>query len=236
MNGILFGDKHSYRDWGLILASRPVISPPSAKTIYIDVPGSNGSIDLTEALTGDVAYDDRPVTFVFSVIEKRNKWSDIYSEIMDYLHGRKMKILIDEDSDYYYIGRLSVNDWASDKASATITIEGTVEPFKVETHSSLEDWLWDDFDFETGIIREYKDIRVDGEKKFIIEGRRKPIVPTFITIPDKGSVLKVVWKGIEYTLPSGTSKVINIITSEGINELTFLGNGTISIDYRGGRL
>lgn len=236
MKGVLFGNKHSYRDWGLILASRPVISSPSVKTIYVDIPGSNGSIDLTESLTGDATYNDRTITFVFSIIDERSKWSDIYSEIMDYLHGKKMKILIDEDSDYYYIGRLSVNDWNSDIASSTITIEGNVEPFKIETHSSLEDWLWDDFDFETGIIREYKDIRIDGTKEFNIEGRRKPIIPTFIAVPDKGSVLKVIWKGTEYELPSGNSKVVNIIITEGKNTLIFLGYGTISIDYRGGRL
>ena len=43
MNGVLFGTKHSYRDWGLFLADRPTISEPEPKTMYIDIPASNGS-------------------------------------------------------------------------------------------------------------------------------------------------------------------------------------------------
>ena len=64
MDGVTFGTKHSYRDWGLLLKSRPVISPPSPKTVYVDIPGSNGVIDLTESLTGDVKFDNRTIKCV----------------------------------------------------------------------------------------------------------------------------------------------------------------------------
>lgn len=66
MNGVKFGSKHSYDDWGLILKSRPVISPPSPKTIYIDVPGADGIIDLTESMTGEVKFNNRTITFEFN--------------------------------------------------------------------------------------------------------------------------------------------------------------------------
>ena len=42
MFGVTFGDKHSYRDWGLIPKSRPVISPPAPKTNYISIPEADG--------------------------------------------------------------------------------------------------------------------------------------------------------------------------------------------------
>lgn len=236
MNGVKFGDKHSYKDWGLFLKSRPEISPPSTKTVYVDIPGSDGIIDLTESLTGDVKFDNRSIKCEFVVIDARNIWSNIYSEIMDYLHGKRLKIILDEDPTYYYIGRVQVNEWKSDKATSTITIEGNVEPYKMEMFSSLEEWEWDSFNFETGIIRNYKEIRVDETLTFTIEGRRKSVVPTFIVESDDGSGLKVQFKGSTFDLPDGTSKVVNIVIKEGLNTLKFTGNGTISIDYRGGRL
>lgn len=236
MDGVTFGTKHSYRDWGLLLKSRPVISPPSPKTVYVDIPGSDGVIDLTESLTGDVKFDNRTIKCEFVVLDARNRWSDIYSEIMDYLHGQRMKVRLDEDPTYYYEGRLQVNEWKSDKVTSTITIEGDVEPYKMEMFSSLEDWEWDSFNFETGIIRDYKEIRVDESLTFMIEGRRKSVVPSFTVVSDDGSGLQVRFNGTTYDLPDGTSRVLNIVIKNGTNTLYFTGNGTVSIDYRGGRL
>lgn len=236
MDGVTFGTKHSYRDWGLLLKSRPVISPPSPKTVYVDIPGSDGIIDLTESLTGDVKFDNRTIKCEFVVLDARNRWSDIYSEIMDYLHGQRMRVRLDEDPTYYYEGRLQVNEWKSDKVTSTITIEGDVEPYKMEMFSSLEDWEWDSFNFETGIIRDYKEIRVDESLTFTIEGRRKSVVPSFTVVSDDGSGLQVRFNGTTYDLPDGTSRVLNIVIRNGENTLYFTGNGTVSIDYRGGRL
>lgn len=236
MNGVTFGNKHSYNDWKLILKSRPVISPPSPKTVYIDIPASNGIIDLTEWMQGMVVFENRTITCEFNVIDARNRWSNIYSDIMDYLHGQQMRVILDEDPTYFYTGRWKVNEWKSDKKTSTIVIEGYVEPYKTERFGSLEDWEWDSFNFETGIIRDYKDIRVDYNLIFTIEGRRKPVVPTFIVQSDDGNGMKVRFKGVDYDLPEGESEVLNIILEDGQNELWFIGNGKVSIDYRGGRL
>ena len=47
MNGVIFNEKHTHRDWGLLLRRRPQISPPAPKTKLIQVPGSDAIIDLT---------------------------------------------------------------------------------------------------------------------------------------------------------------------------------------------
>ena len=111
--GVTFGEKHSFRDWKLLLNERPKISTPVAKTNYIDIPGSDGHIDLTEALTGDVKYETRQIKFTFITTKARKKWPSLYSDILDYLHGQEMKIILDEDRSFYYIGRVSVNEWES---------------------------------------------------------------------------------------------------------------------------
>lgn len=232
MKGVLFGDKHSYKDWGLILAERPVITPPKVKTNYIDVPNANGSLDLTEILSDDVKYENREMTFKFIVLEDRKRWHEIYSNIQEYLHGQEMKIILDEDRSYYYTGRCSVDDWTSSKVTSTIVIKALVEPYKLELYSSLEEWQWDDFNFESGIVRNYKDIVVNGEHELIIEGTRLQVIPSFIV---DGS-MSVTFNGHTYQLPAGTSKILNIVIKQGVNTLKFIGNGKVSVDYRGGRL
>ena len=57
--GVTLGGKHTYRDWGLLPKTRPTIAPPKVRTNYVDVPGLDGALDLSEALTGRVGYQTR---------------------------------------------------------------------------------------------------------------------------------------------------------------------------------
>ena len=83
MNGVIFNDKHTYRDWGLLMKTRPNISPPKPKLKLIEVPGSDSVIDLTESLTGKVHYEMRTIGFEFVMMEDRSRWTSIYSDIMN---------------------------------------------------------------------------------------------------------------------------------------------------------
>lgn len=241
-HSIIIGDKNTWADWYLIPSSRPVFNPPSPKTKFVDIPGSDWHLDMSTVLTGDIAYEARTGSIEFIVDNgflsdyRAEKWHLLYSEILDYIHGQLMKATLEDDPAYYYEGRFSVNEWASEPKNSKITIDYTVNPYKLEVTSSLEDWRWDSFCFEDGIIREYKDLRVDGALEFVITGRRMVVVPSFIVASDDGRGMKVKFNGTTYDLPDGTSRVVNIRTVEGENKLTFIGNGTISIDYRGGRL
>lgn len=235
-HSIMFGSKDSWVDWFLIPSSRPVFNPPSPKTKYIDIPGGNGHLDLTTSLTGDVVYENRTGSFEFIVDNGHREWFALYSDIMDYLHGQLLQATLEDEPTFYYEGRFSVNQWKSDPHNSKIVIDYNVSPYKYEMHSSLEDWIWDTFNFESGIVREYKDLRVNGSLDFTIVGRRMSVTPSFTVKSDDGKGLKVKFNGVTYDLYDGTSRVLNIKTVEGENKLTFTGNGTVSIEYRGGRL
>ncbi len=235
-HSITFGNKNTWDDWFLIPSSRPVFNPPEAKTLFLEIPGADGVIDLSTALTGDVRYGSRTGSLEFIVDNGHKEWFELYSDIADYLHGQKMKAILEDDPSYYYEGRFTVNEWKSDKLHSLITIDYVVDPYKLELFSGIENWLWDSFNFETGIIREYKNLSVDGTLNFYIEGSRKPIVPTFIVSSSNGKGITVVYNGTSYPLKDGENRVINIKLGQGTQLLTFKGNGNVSINYRGGRL
>jgi hypothetical protein len=134
MRGVTFGNNHSYREWGLLLKEYPYISPPEPKTKLIEVPGSDAVIDLTESLTGKVHYGMREGRFEFWVIGGRSKWPAIYSAIMNELHGKRVKIVLDDDPNWYYLGRVRVDEMASDKVTATIVLTAELEPYKRARH------------------------------------------------------------------------------------------------------
>lgn len=231
MYGVKFGEKHSYEDWGLILTSK-TINFPDPKIETVDIPGANGELDFTEALTGDVPYKNRKLTFNFSVKTSMRSWQNLMSSIANYLHGKKLKIVLDQDNQFYYYGRAELSPLNCNKSIGRITITCDAEPYKYDVFSSLEDWKWDTFNFETGIINRVKNIRVYGEQEVVITGRKLKVVPEI----QVSNPIIVEFENKQYQLQAGKQKVLNIEIVEGENILKFIGKGIVNIDYRGGCL
>lgn len=195
-------------------------------------PGADGELDFTESLTGDVKYKNRMITINLTMIEDISLWSEKISELQNYLHGKRLKIIFDDDLNYYYVGRITVNEFESDKNIKLIVLQGNAEPYKYDVASSTEDWLWDPFDFENGIINETKDLVVDRSLDVTIVGKRKRVVPKF----NCSTEMKLIFNGITFTLPKGESYSPYIEIVEGENNFRFIGDGTVTIEYRGGSL
>lgn len=236
---------HSFDEWGLYLSDRPDITNPSAKTMYIDIPGADGTLDLSDALTGDIKFNDRNLTFSFASTERRTAWYVLQSDISTKLLGRKLKIIVDDDPDYYYVGRISDIAQAPDSNSSTIfTMTCTVEPYKYELWSTIEDWEWDAFNFETGIIRQYKDIAVKPATPTLIEvyGARKQVIPklTVTSQDNKGMVIAHEGSSDQHDLKPGDNYVLDFVVKEGLNRILVVSlsdyTATISIEFRGGHL
>lgn len=129
-HSITFGDKNTWEDWHLVPSSRPLFNPPSVKTKIIDIPGGNGSLDLSDSLTKYPLYNNREGDIEFIVMNDYWEWYEAYSTIMNYLHGKTMIAILEDEPDYYYVGRFSVNSWKSQKDYSRITISYSVKPFK----------------------------------------------------------------------------------------------------------
>lgn len=123
-------NRNTWSSWHLIPTSRPVVNPPEVKTKYVDIPGANGSLDYTEALDG-VKYGNRTGSWEFMVANGYSDWASLYNEIMSYIHGKLLKVVLLDDPNYYYMGRLSINQWKSDQKYSTITIDYNFNPYKM---------------------------------------------------------------------------------------------------------
>lgn len=131
---------NTWEDWHLVPSSRPVIVPPKVQTKYVDIPGADGSLDLTDYLAGRPTFANREGTIDFTVLNNYNiegyeyVWSGLYSDIMDYLHGKRKLMILEDDPVYYYQGRFSVDSWATDQHNSKITIGYNLWPYKTATH------------------------------------------------------------------------------------------------------
>ncbi len=251
-HSITFGEKNTWTDWHLIPVSRPVFKPPEVKRVELDVPGGDGVIDLTSSLTGYPVYKNRTGTFEFYVMNGYGDWAQRYSEIMNYLHGQRMHAILEDDKNYFYDGRYSVDNWAPEKDRSKITIGYNVNPYKWSVESSVGNWLWDPFSFVDGVIRAtfFKSIPADTTKtehKFTQKMlSRAPTSPVFsVTSSDnRGVHMQFVNPNLGINesklLPDGKSHFPELVIYGELPISVFLwcdtGTGSVSIEFREGRL
>lgn len=127
---------NTWSDWHLIPSSRPFVAPPTVNEKYVEIPGRDGSIDCTSFLTGEPTYSDRKGSWEFIVIQDEydkepRTWASAYSMLMKRLHGKRLNVIFEDDPNYYYVGRFSVASWNSPKDWSRITINYTLEPYKI---------------------------------------------------------------------------------------------------------
>lgn len=133
-HSVIFGDKNTWDDWHLIPSARPVFAVPSQKVVTVDIPGADGIIDLSTALTGKPTFNNREGSFNFIVMLDLSygEWQDRYSEILNTIHGKSVRIILEDDPEWFYQGRVAVNVWSSpsDGSGSTVTIDYSVDPYK----------------------------------------------------------------------------------------------------------
>ena len=231
-HSITFGDKNTWDDWHLIPSTRPLVAPPPVKTKFVEIPGMDGSYDLTTWLTGRPVYQNRSGSIEFVVANDYLPWAVAYSNIMNYLHGQRMNMVLEDDPEYYYKGRFSVNSWKSDKWYSTITISYTLNPWKYRSESTMEPWKWDPFNFYTGVIQNFQAHPVSGSTTVVLYGYPMPATAKFTC----SSPMVLTFRGKTYNLSAGENVFEDLIIADGPNTLSFSGNGTVGIDYTGGSL
>lgn len=251
-HSITFGEKNTWEDWRLVPASRPVFNPPAQKTKLLEIPGGDGVIDLSQALTGYPVYQNRTGSVEFIVMNGFKPWHMAYSDIMDYLHGQTLRAVLEDDPEYFYEGRFTVNAWKSEKDWSRIVINYDVGPYKWSVLSSIDDWLWDPFNFQNGIIRTtlFKNISVASTPKDLhldaaLFGRA-PVCPRFLVSSTAGRGVHVRFVnpklGLDMTklLSEGTVQIPEFVffgdQGADIHLWCDSGTGTVSVDFRQGRL
>lgn len=131
MIGIRFGSIHTYDDWKLLLAQKQ-IGLPEVKTTTVEVPGVDGILDLTEALTGSVCYGNRELSFTFIALDALSgmTWAELLTKISAAIHGKKMDIVLDDDPEWKYTGRVTIDSFETSRSKRTVVIKCDCDPYK----------------------------------------------------------------------------------------------------------
>lgn len=211
MRGILFDTTHSFDDLNLIL-SKVDIPPAEVKTNYVDIPGSDGTADLTEA-HGKVTYYDRECVFTFTVYPGDN-FEEKKREVSNLLNGKRCKITLDKDPDYFWQGRCFINEYLSNKNIHKIAVGATVAPYKLRLNTT-------------------KAIIPAGVQTLrTLYNERKEVAPTITNT----AAATILFEGGTYTIEPGTHKVLDIMLKEGANKVIVTSGDAVIFEYQEGSL
>lgn len=233
-HSITIGEFNTWDDFYLVPKTIPSFAPPAPKTNYQDIPGADGAIDLSTALTGDIMYNNRTGTIDFIIEKGHRDWEYIYSEILNKIHGKRLKIILEDDNLWYYMGRFWVSAYSNGKHNPELTMSYSIEPYKCATYDTDAEWMWDPFSFEAGNAFDWFNLQVNGKITVECEWGRKTVVPVFYFTPQSNTSLTITignYTGT-YAVTNGKINYVvdpNLQLVQGRNEITVIGYGKLDI-------
>ena len=85
---------HTITDWGLAIGNNDYIGDVEQEKYYVDVPGTDGFLDFSEATTGRRIFKNRPINIELGGKKPRNDWDIIISDIRNLIEGREIKVIL----------------------------------------------------------------------------------------------------------------------------------------------
>lgn len=203
----------SYEDLGLLLAPY-TLEIPQAQENYIDIPGRDGKIDLTEIL-GQINYDDRKLDLCFTSSAGFTGSAIVYGQVANFLHGQKAKITLGSDPDFYLIGRCSLGNLNRAATKNQIEISANCEPFRYKQNKTVITQTIGELPFE---------VKINNSRML-----------TTPTITTTANVL-MNFENCDYALTAGEHLNTSIILKEGENLFTFKtgSSGDVTFSYQEG--
>ena len=216
MREIEFGNIKTNTDLGLRI-SKLKISNPDPKTMFIDIPFSDGALDLTESLTGEVEYKNRSFEAEFRMYMDEDYQSKL-SDINNLLHGQRIEIRTPERVGHYLKGRCFVDHVLANHYWIDLVVVAECEPY----------YYKDDLTIHTVSINS------TGTANVNLTNSRKRVIPTIINSAE----VTINFNGKTTVVSAGSHQFTNIILTEGDNPITISGaqGTTVRFEYQEGAL
>lgn len=207
----IFGEFNTFLDWDLILTAKD-LTPPEPKTYYVEIGGMDGSLDLSESLSGGVVYKNRTFKANFWTDHgKRADRVDLLQKIRSAIHGKKIHIIEPDDPDHYLVGRLKITGESNNLAYAEIQVEANCEPYRYDNKSTVRH-----------VILEPDPVDI------VIHNRGSKVLTPNVTVT--GSV-ELSFKDGNISLEAGSYKISDLKLYQGVNVVQVSGSGSVTFEY-----
>lgn len=124
---------------------------------------SLGDLEINDYNMGEIKYapavqhitfGDRVGDLDFYVTNDVEDWVSIRKKIAAYVNGKRLKMILEDEPGYYYVGRFTFETWKSDSHFSHAIIKYNLEPFRypinygTSQEPNYSNPYWDTFNFE----------------------------------------------------------------------------------------
>jgi len=196
-NSLVVGGVDILARYGLVFTDDYDLGFPEVKTSYVDLPGGDGTVDLTES-SGGVRYKDRTQTFTLLVPRCTQREAEaIRTRLATLLHGRRYTYQLGVDPGYDYRGRFAIGRLTRIEHKAeTIPVTVTADPWK-----------------SAGTMTLRLDAR--GGVRVPIDNGARSVCPTI----EANHAAVVGYHGESWDLPPGAHRITDLWLDPGESEL-----------------
>ena len=214
IGNVKFGSHDMLRDYGVIMTSFD-IGMPSQKRSSIEVPGMDGVIDLTYALSEQKIYENRTASMTFEILFRKgaDPW-DIHERIANEIHGNEMDIFLSFYPGWHLEGNVSVDGMGMNDGTATFKVTCDCNPYFIK--NSLTRATYD----------------VSGAMDVYIRNATRWTIPS----TEVAGTVSVKTDDAAVSLSTGKGRNAAIVLKSGMNRITLGGSGTITFEYQEERL
>lgn len=193
------------------------LSAPVYQSNLVEVPGRDGPLDLSTALTdGEPRYEGRTLTARFETSEgTRLERKARFDTMTNWLDGWRMDIVLPDDDAHYITGRVSVAVEYNDPAHGAVNVTAVCDPwryFKEEHVVTLT-------------------AGTEAQTATLVNAGRKSLSPT-LTISGDGASVLLTYGDYSWALGAGIYVLPDLILKQGDNALTYSGTGSVEVRYR----
>ena len=179
---------------------------------YVEVPGHNGSLDISTVLTdGEPYYGSREFSAILESSEgTRMEREERINQMVNRLDGWRFNIVLPDDSQHYIQGRVRVEKLYNDPAHASVRVTAMCDP-----------WRYNNSETVVGLIA-----AATEQTEVLINRGRRTVVPS-ITVTG-GDVALIFNTGTEertWTLSPGDYILADIYLKTGSAPLRYRGAG-----------
>ena len=122
--------KRSWIDFHLIPEKAPSVTPRVPKTVVLDVPFASSSLDYTLSIGKGLFFEPSNGEWTFYVDhDKWDSWYEAKTTIENFINGKALWCVIEDDHDYKYSGRFLVTGWEDGSDYSKITISYDIDGY-----------------------------------------------------------------------------------------------------------
>ena len=211
--GLIFGTYNTAEQLWTLAAWE--LSAPEYQEKFLDVPGRDGALDLSAALTnGAPTYHSRTLTVKLECSEgTRLTREAAINTMVNWLDGWRMDIQLPDDSGHYITGRVSVAKEYNDNAHAAVTVTAVCDPWRYAKEETV-----------------YTLTAEATEKTASLSNAGRRTAVPLLTIT--GGTILLKYGAYSWALGAGTYQLPDLTLPQGGGTLTYSGTGTLRISYR----